>query len=111
MVRILERCFNDENTDDEYFKEYYKFSWKFANKYMELSNSKKDFQLKKINIVNNEFNRLYNNNYNYNSSLILSNNIANKALNNHYNNLFKKQMELNEIELNYIKYRNLCYNV
>ena len=76
MVKVLERCFIDENKDNEYFSKYLKLSWNFANKYTELNKLKRDFELKKNNIITYEFNKLYYNNYNYNSSLILSNNIA-----------------------------------
>ena len=111
MVKVLERCFVDENKDDEYFKKYLKLSWNFANKYTELDKLKKDFEFKKNNIITYEFNKLYYNNYNYNSSLIISNNIANRVLNNESYDILDKERKLMYTEINYINYRNLCYDV
>ena len=52
MVKVLERCFVDENKDDEYFKKYLKLSWNFANKYTELDKLKKDFEFKNLKDYN-----------------------------------------------------------
>ena len=77
MVKVLERCFVDENKD----------------------------------IIIYEFKKLYYNNYNYNSSLIISNNIANRVLNNESYDILDKERKLMDTEINYINYRNLCYDV
>ena len=82
----------------------------FCKQIYELNKLKKDFELKKNNIITYEFNKLYYNNYNYNSSLIISNNIANRVLNNEFHDILDKK-KLIDIESNYINYRNLCYDV
>ena len=99
MVKVLERCFVDENKDDEYFKKYLKLSWNFANKYTELDKLKKDFEFKKNNIITYEFNKLYYNNYNYNSSLIIDNKSLIYYVNRYTNKISWKHPETGKTNL------------